>query len=130
MLTGQGESNRDVVYYFAESNLGAVRIGDYKYRFIEQPNGWFGATQDVGWPVITNLRLDPFERAGMPTGSTAFGSIAYYNYYVYEFWRFVDAQQQVGELVETFIEFPPMQESASFNLEGMKNKVKQSKLGQ
>ena len=130
MLTSQGESNRDVVYYFAETNLGAVRVGDYKYRFIEQPTGWFGATENLGWPVITNLRLDPFERAGFSEGSTEFGSLNYYAYFVYEFWRFVDAQQQVGELVETFIEFPPMQESASFNLEGMKNKVRTSQLGQ
>jgi len=130
MLKGQGESNRDVVYYFAESNLGAVRVGDYKYRFIDQPNGWFGGTVDLGWPVITNLRLDPFERAGLPTDSTEFGSMAYYNYFVYEFWRFVDGQNEVQKLVETFEEFPPMQEGASFNLEGIKNKVMKSNLGQ
>jgi arylsulfatase len=130
MLKGQGESNRDVVFYFAESNLGAVRVGDYKYRFIDQPNGWFGGTVDLGWPVITNLRLDPFERAGLPTDSTEFGSMAYYNYFVYEFWRFVDGQNEVQKLVETFEEFPPIQEGASFNLEGIKNKVMKSNLGQ
>lgn len=130
MLTGQGESNRNVLYYFADASLGAVRIGDYKYRFTDQPNGWFGATESLGWPVITNLRLDPFERAGFSEGSTEFGSINYYAYFVYEFWRFVEAQQQVTELVETFSEFPPMQESASFNLEGIKNRVMKSNMGQ
>lgn len=130
MLTGQGESNRNVLYYFADASLGAVRIGDYKYRFTDQPNGWFGATESLGWPVITNLRLDPFERAGFSEGSTEFGSVNYYAYFVYEFWRFVEAQQQVTELVETFSEFPPMQESASFNLEGIKNRVMKSNMGQ
>jgi len=130
MLTGQGDSNRNVVYYFAESNFGAVRVGDYKYRFIEQPNGWFGSTETLGWPVITNLRLDPFERAGFSEGSTEFGSLNYYAYFVYEFWRFVDAQQEVQKLAESFEEFPPMQEGASFNLEGIKNKVMRSQLGQ
>ena len=130
MLTGQGESNRNVLYYFADSSLGAVRIGDYKYRFTDQPNGWFGATESLGWPIITNLRLDPFERAGFSGGSTEFGSVHYYAYFVYEFWRFVEAQQQVTELVETFNEFPPMQESASFNLEGIKNRVTTSHMGQ
>jgi arylsulfatase len=130
MLTGQGSSNRDVLYYFAGSELGAVRVGDYKYRYIDQPNGWFGGTESLGWPVITNLRLDPFERAGWSNGSTEFGSLSYFNYYVYEFWRFVDGQQEVQKLVETFEEFPPMQEGASFNLDSIKNKAKQSPAGQ
>ncbi|MDH3657726.1 MAG: arylsulfatase [Nitrosopumilus sp.] len=121
MLTGQGPSNRDVVYYFAEANLGAVRVGDYKYRFIDQPNGWFGETVSIGWPVVTNLRLDPFERAGLPDGDQ--GSIAYYNYFVTEFWRFVEAQQQVGELAQSFIDYPPMQDPASFNLDSVKKKI-------
>ena len=122
MLTGQGESNRDVVYYFAQHQLGAVRVGDYKYRFIDQPNGWLGQTNNLGMPAITNLRLDPFERAGLPDGADG-GSLAYYNYFVYEFWRFVDAQDEVGELVETFVEFPPMQDPASFNLDSVKKKI-------
>ena len=45
------------------------------------------------------------------------------NYYTYEFWRFVDGQQKVQELVETFIEFPPMQDPASFNLDSVKKKI-------
>ena len=122
MLTGDGPSNRDVVYYFAQHQLGAIRVGDYKYRFIDQPNGWMGQTVEVGWPTITNLRLDPFERAGLPTGGDI-GSLAYYNYFVYEFWRFVEAQDKVSELVETFFEFPPMQDPASFNLDSVKKKL-------
>ena len=130
LLTGQGESNRNVVYYFAESSLGAVRIDDYKYRFIDQPDGWFGGTVDLGWPSITNLRLDPFERAGWSDGSTEYGSLNYYAYFAYEFWRFVDAQQEIQKLVETFEEFPPIQESASFNLDSIKKKVMMSNMGQ
>lgn len=122
MLTGKGESNRDVIYYFAQHQLGAVRVGDYKYRFIDQPNGWLGQTVNLGWPMITNLRLDPFERAGIPEGGEM-GSLAYYNYFVYEFWRFVDAQQKVEELVVTFVDYPPMQDPASFNLDSVKKKI-------
>ena len=43
MLTGKGPSNRHEIFYFGESTLGAVRIDDFKYRFIDQPNGWLGA---------------------------------------------------------------------------------------
>ena len=126
MLTGQGPSNRNEIYYFAEANLGAVRVGDYKYTFIDQPNDWFGETVDLGWPTITNLRLDPFERAGLPNGSE--GSLAYYNFFVTEFWRFVDAQNQVGILAESFIDYPPMQDPASFNLDSIKKKFKKPKV--
>ncbi len=76
----------------------------------------------MGWPVITNLRLDPFERAGIPEGGDM-GSMAYYNYFIYEFWRFVDAQDKVQELAETFIEYPTMQDPASFNLDSVKQKI-------
>src|SRR5262249_5319768 len=44
VLTGKGPSKRHEIFYFAESTLGAVRIDDYKYRFIDQPNGWLGGT--------------------------------------------------------------------------------------
>ena len=71
-----------------------MRIDDYKYRFIDQPNGWLGGTVKVDWPILVNLRLDPFERTGLSTA----GSLAYYNWFVYEFWRFVFVQQEVGEV--------------------------------
>jgi hypothetical protein len=98
-----------------------VRINDYKYRFTDQPNGWLGATEKVDWPILTNLRLDPFERTGMSNGKN--GSLAYYNWFVYEFWRFVFVQEVVGKYGQTFVEFPPMQKAASFNLEAVKEQI-------
>src|SRR5206468_10073933 len=59
LLTGKGPSQRHEIFYFAETTLGAVRIDDYKYRFIDQPNGWLGGTVKVDWPILVNLRLDP-----------------------------------------------------------------------
>ena len=65
LLTGKGPSKRHEIFYFAETTLGAVRINDYKYRFIDQPDGWLGGTVKVDWPILVNLRLDPFERTGL-----------------------------------------------------------------
>jgi arylsulfatase len=48
------------------------------------------------------------------------GSISYYNWFVYEFWRFTFVQQIVGQAAQTFIEYPPMQEGASFNMSALK----------
>jgi len=116
-ITGKGPSKRNEIFYFTESTLGAVRINDYKYRFIDQPGGWLGNTVKVDWPILTNLRLDPFERTGIT------GSMEFANWYIFEFWRFVFVQQEVAKFGESFVEFPPMQNPASFNLEGVKEQI-------
>ena len=117
-ITGKGASARHEIFYFTEGTLAAVRIDDYKYRFTDQPGGWLGGTVKVDWPILVNLRLDPFERTGMPNGAQ--GSLAYYNWFINEFWRFVFVQQEVGKYAQTFLEYPPMQEGASFNMSALK----------
>jgi arylsulfatase len=121
MLTGQGPSARHEIFYFTEGTLSAVRIDDFKYRFTDQPDGWLGGTIKVDWPIIVNLRLDPFERMGLPKGAN--GSLAFYNWFLNEFWRFVFVQQEVAKEAETFIQFPPMQRGASFNMEAVKAQI-------
>jgi arylsulfatase len=74
-------------------------------------------------PGITNLRLDPFERTGFAENLTKSGSLEFFQWYKYEFWRFVFVQDQVEKLAMTAIEFPPMQKGASFNLDGVKAKI-------
>jgi arylsulfatase len=124
MITGKGPSNRHEIFYFGESTLGAVRIDDFKYRFINQPDGWIGSKVHVDAPSLTNLRLDPFERLGDPKNGTLDGAQGYFNqWFMYEFWRFVFVQQRVAELARTAIEYPPMQKGASFNLDAVKAKI-------
>jgi arylsulfatase A-like enzyme len=120
LITGKGPSKRNEIFYFTEGTLSAVRVGDFKYRFTDQPNGWFGATEKVDWPVVTNLRLDPYERTGLTQ------SISYYNWYVFEFWRGVFVQQVVAKLGQTAIDYPPMQKGASFNLEAVKAQIEKA----
>jgi len=117
MITGQGPSKRHEVFYFAETTLGAVRIDDFKYRFLDQPNGWLGGSVKPDWPILVNLRLDPFERTGLT------GSLAFYNWYAYEFWRFVFVKQEIAQAAQSLLEFPPMQKGASFNLEALKGEL-------
>jgi arylsulfatase len=116
VITGKGPSKRHEVYYFTEGNLSAVRINDFKYRLTDQPNGWFGATVKVDWPILVNIRLDPFERTGLQQ------SIFAANWWGTEFWR-VFLQQKMGEEAQTFLEFPPMQKGASFNLAAIKEEL-------
>ena len=122
LITGKAPSARHEIFYLTESTLAAVRVDDYKYRFTDQPGGWLGPTVKVDWPILTNLRLDPYERTGMFNGKDN-GSIAYYNWFAYEFWRFVFVQQVVGKAAQTLIDFPPMQGGASFNMSAVKAQI-------
>jgi arylsulfatase len=119
LITGKGPSKRHEVFYLTETTLAALRLDDFKYRFTDQPSGWLGATEKVDWPILTNLRLDPYERTGMFNGKDN-GSINYYDWFAYEFWRFVLAQQEVAKAAQSLIDFPPMQRGASFNMESVK----------
>jgi arylsulfatase len=74
-------------------------------------------------PYLTNLRLDPFERTGWPDSGTKTGSQNYFQWFQYEFWRFVFVQEEVAKLIMTAVEFPPMQKGASFNLDAVKAKI-------
>jgi arylsulfatase len=122
LLTGNGPSSRHEIFYFAEGTLGAVRLDDWKFRMIDQPNGWLGGTVHPDMPILTNLRLDPFERMGFQKGND--GSFEYMDQFmIHEFWRFVFLQQKVAEYAQTFIDFPPMQRGASFNLEAVKAEI-------
>jgi arylsulfatase len=129
MITGKGPSTRHEIFYLGESSVGAVRIDDYKYSFIQQPQGWLGVKNHPDVPTITNLRLDPFERTGWPNEGTKEGSQQYFDWFKYQFWRFVFVQQVMGKELQTFLEFPPMQRGASFNLDAVKAEM-QAKMKQ
>ena len=119
-LAGKAPSNRHEIFYFAEGTLGAIRFNDYKYRFIDQPGGWLGGTVKTDWPLLTNLRLDPFERTGMGQ------SMMYFDWFAYQFWRFVLIQEVVAKAAQSFIEFPPMQKGASFNMDAVKEEIQKA----
>jgi arylsulfatase A-like enzyme len=125
LLTGQGPSARHEIFYFGEAQLGAIRIDDFKFQFIQQPYGWPGEKVTTDMPTIVNLRQDPFERTPSVRGETLNEEGGGYmnDFLAREFWRFVQVQQKVGALVQTAIEYPPMQAPASFNLQAIKAKI-------
>lgn len=122
LLLGKGPSARREIFYFGGAQLGAVRFENFKYQFYDQPAGWPGPKVPLDMPVIYNIRQDPFERT--PILNVGEGAPAYMNdFYAREFWRFVFVQDLVGKLGETAVEFPPMQDPASFNLSEVKRKI-------
>lgn len=88
-----------------------------------KPVARLGAKVPVDVPILTNLRLAPFERMGWPENQAAQGSQQYFDWFKCQFWRFVFVQQQVAKLAETAIQFSPMQKGANFNLDSVKAKI-------
>jgi arylsulfatase len=125
LLEGKEPSKRHELFYFAGPKLGAVRIDDMKFQFFQQPQGWPGPKLVTDMPALVNLRQDPFERFPSIAGETFLnGSPGYTNeFFAREFWRFVMVQQYVAALAKTAIDYPPMQDPASFNLEAVKKQI-------
>jgi hypothetical protein len=127
-LECKGPSVRHELFYFSGANLGAIRLDDFKFQFLQQPYGWPGEKVSTDMPSIINIRQDPFERTSTLRGETTnSGAFGYGNdFYARQFWRFVMVQQVVGKLAETAIDYPPMQAPASFNLEAVKRKIQET----
>ena len=125
LLTGKGPSKRHELFYFAGPMLGAIRIDDFKFQFLQQPWGWPGEKVTTDMPTIVNLRQDPFERTPSIRGQSTndMGGGYMNDFFAREFWRFVLVQQYVGKLAMTAVDYPPMQDPASFNLEALKKKI-------
>jgi len=116
-LTGQAEKGpRDEIFYFTDDgDLSALRFQDWKLVFLEQrATGtlklWANPFTPLRIPLIFNLRRDPFERAQLTSNT-------YYDWLLDHAYFLVPAQAYVGEFLQTFIDFPPRQKAASFNLD-------------
>ena len=88
LITGKGPSNapRDLLLHREHARARCAST-TYKYRFTDQPNGWLGApSRSIGrsWSTCGSIRSSA---PGMPTATS--GSLAFYNWFVYEFWRFM-----------------------------------------
>ncbi|WP_246583652.1 arylsulfatase [Bradyrhizobium iriomotense] len=127
LLTGKGPSKRHELFYFGGAQLGAVRIDDFKFQFYVQPYGWPGEKTTTDMPLMVNIRQDPFERTPSIRGESLNHLAGGYmnDFYAREFWRFVQVQQFVEKLAMTAVDYPPMQDPASFNLEAVKRKIQE-----
>ncbi len=125
LLEGTGPSARHELFYFGGPHLGAVRIDDFKFQFLQQPWGWPGEKVETDMPTMTNLRWDPFERTSDIRGESLNNSAGGYmnDFMAREFWRFVVVQEVVSKAAASAIEYPPMQDPASFNLDAIKAKI-------
>jgi arylsulfatase len=109
LITGKGPSQRKEFYYFTETKLHGVRFGDWKFLFVNQDK-WFRATQEnLTTPMVTNLKMDPFERFHEARG--------YDEWAENRAWTYGPAFEQVGVLLKSLKEYPPRAASVDFNID-------------
>jgi arylsulfatase A-like enzyme len=115
LLKGDAETGpRDSVYYFDQGgNLNAIRWNDWKLSFAIASHGNIAtATREVpSWALISNLRMDPYER-GMEEGGGATDFLAR------NIWLLVPIQQKIKDFFSDFDQFP-YQEGSSLNASGI-----------
>jgi arylsulfatase len=110
---GQAEKppRREIFYFDDNANLNAIRVDDWKitFKYLDgTPRN--GVLKLPFFPVVVNLRQDPFERY--------YGeSLLYDRWAMDKLWMCVPAQVIVGKFVESFKEYPPSQRSGSFTVD-------------
>lgn len=109
IITGKGPSKRKEFYYFTETKLHGVRYGDFKFLFVKQDKWFNGVQQAMTTPLVTNLKLDPFERFHEARG--------FDEWQENHAWTYAPAFGQVGVLLKSLKEYPPRQSSVDFNID-------------
>lgn len=102
-------------YFTDDGSLSALRYNDWKIMFsIQEAEGidvWREPFTVLRAPQITNLRMDPFERAHEE-------GIGYDRWWIEHMFIFGPAAGYVGEFLATFRAFPPRQKPGSFTIDG------------
>jgi arylsulfatase A-like enzyme len=102
LLSGEGPGSRNEIFYFdAGSHLNALRYNDWKIHFTIMEGAINEAYRKTpSWPLIINLRMDPFE-------VSPDSALYVRHFYADQMWTFVPAQSLVADFLSTFKEFPP-----------------------
>ena len=123
MLTGESDTTeRDEIFYFSDDgDLMALRWRDWKIVFLEQRlqgtlELWSEPFIVRRLPLVFNLRRDPYERAQITSNT-------YYDWLIDRAYLLVPAQAYVGRFLQTFVDYPPRQEAASFSLDQVMEKL-------
>ncbi|NOR79360.1 MAG: sulfatase-like hydrolase/transferase [Methyloprofundus sp.] len=99
---------REIMYFAASGMLNAIRVDNWKVAFAIEQGAINEAYRQVpAWPVITNLRADPFESASRDSGM-------YVRWYADNMWLMVPAQGFVTEFLSS-IEGYPFQAGSSLS---------------
>jgi arylsulfatase A-like enzyme len=115
-LRGQAPWPRhEFIYWTDDGSVAALRYDNWKVTFLEQEGEglevWQKPFTQLRAPKLTNLRMDPFERAEEEH------AIGYQRWYLEHMFVIAPAGAYVGQWLQSFKEFPPRQKPGSFNLD-------------
>ena len=126
-LEGKSDkSARDVFFYFSGSTPSAVRYKNWKLYYKVSAPGSAGWLQDLqGWhfPLVQNIKRDPFEQFVSPDGTKSLlyfgGSLAAPSTaFMYDGLGIMPLGQQLWlEELESYKTFPPLQTPETYNLD-------------
>src|SRR6187455_321700 len=130
-LQGKSESNRDTFFYYQGTVPSAVRYKNWKFYYSMMGSTGLAALDPpvtYHWTQIQNIMRDPFEnnvgaeqKGALATGGAlASPSTAY----LYD-WNLLPIGQLLWEKeLMSYIDYPPLQLAASYNLEQVLKQVK------
>ena len=126
-LKGEGAwPRKEFLYWTDDGSVAALRYGNWKVSFLKQPahgfHVWVQPFEELRAPLLTNLRMDPFELAqdiGMD----------YTRWFVEHMFMIAPAAAGVAQWLQSFREFPPRQKPGSFNLERVMEAVSKPHAG-
>jgi arylsulfatase len=105
---------KEFLYWTDDGSVAALRYGNWKISFLKQPahgfHVWVQPFEELRAPLVTNLRMDPFELAqdiGMD----------YTRWFLEHMFMIAPAAAGVARWLQSFREFPPRQKPGSFNLD-------------
>jgi arylsulfatase len=111
---------KEFIYWTDDGSVAALRYENWKITFLKQnAHGmevWLQPFEELRAPMVTNLRMDPFELApdiGM----------GYQRWYLDHMFVIAPAANYVGTWLQSFREFPPRQKPGSFNLDRVMESV-------
>ncbi|WP_413991109.1 arylsulfatase [Labrys okinawensis] len=105
---------RDTLYYFDQGgNLNAIRWDDWKVSFASYSEGNIATAirETTNWAMITNLRMDPYER-GIKEGGKAMEFVGQ------QMWLLVPIQGKIKAFFADFDQYPS-QTGSSLNASGI-----------
>ena len=114
-LTGNADKGprREIFYFGQGGELNAVRVDHWKVHFATiDGNIATGVRNTPGWPLIINLKADPYEKMWEE------GEMGYFRWYGDNLWIFVPIQEFIQEFLATMPDYP-FQEGQSLNAGGI-----------
>ena len=115
-LRGQAPwPRKEFIYWTDDGSVAALRYENWKITFLKQDaeglRVWQEPFTPLRAPLVTNLRMDPFERAEEEN------AMGYQRWYMEHMFVIAPAGGYVGRWLQSFKEFPPRQKPGSFNLD-------------